>query len=1747
MGCSDSDQHPGARREAAMSIMTGFAITEKISEGSKSIVYRGVRESDGMPVVLKIFRQVYPSLADIARFKKEYDLIREVEIDGVIATHGLVEDKDRIALVLEDFQGISLREVMRSQKISLEEFLQIAIRIADTLGYLHSRNIIHKDIKPHNILYNSSSGAVKITDFGISTLLTREHENLYDPRMITGTLPYMSPEQTGRINKPMDYRTDLYSLGVTFYEMLTGDVPFQSEDPLEVIHWQVARKPVPPHRVNAEVPEAISDIIMKLLEKNTENRYQNAYGLKEDLEECYARLRRDGRIDRFDLGTRDVSFRFSLPQAFIGREREKEQLLEAFNRACQGGGESVVISGPPGIGKTALVYEIEKTVNEAKGFFIYSKYDAAKKNVPHSAVIHAFQQLMLRLLAEGTEQLMQWKQRILSTLGTNCQVIIDVIPELEMIVERQPALPAIDPEKSQNRFTQVFGDFVRIFMNREHPLVLFLDDVQWADSASLQFISRLIKDFSAEYFLLVMACRDNEIEPGSEFARFLSGVEGRVGRIALDNLSVEQIGEYVRYFTNMRGSEVLPLTDVIFRKTNGNPFFLINFLRSIYDNQYLRCVASEGWTWDLERIRGMQVSDNVVELMIERINALRPETRDMLKIASCIGNRFDLESIALLSGSSFDMALNDLQDAMDEGIIYQARNHYYFLHHRIHEVIYTMIPEKERGLLHYRIGHLHADAATPGELSEKIFYIVHQLNSGVACVTGRDERLGLARLNLVAGQKAKSSTAYSSANSYLDTGIGLLDADAWVRDYRLAFSLMFERAECEYLNGSPDSAIALFDALLRHANSRVDKARVYDKKIIIFTNMGNHRVGMEYGIEALKMFGIRIPLRPTRARILRGVATAAVLLGRRRVSDLLNAPEITDPEKIMIMTLCMNTGTSAYFVNNDVVAVLALTMVNLSLRYGNTPVSPFAYLSYGLILGFGMGMYRAAYSYGELALALADRYNNLDLKPRILFIFGFLVSHWQKHYSRTIDLMRESYRIGVETGDINYAVFSAINILQYRIRLGDNLDQVFEELSQYRDFVNRTRNEEFIYEFIMNERYILSLKGRTNSLADYGDQDFSEDEFREKILKYRVTKTSFALYKIMSAYHAGEFRRAYELALPHKKTIGEVLFSQTNVALYYYYYALACAALARASSGSERAAYLKKINRNVKLLARWARQCPENYLHKKLLVEAEVAGIAGRDNSAAALYDAAIREAHAGYFMDAEALSNALAAGFYHSRGSERITRAYLMEARYCYTRIGSIAQAQRLVELYPQYLGGEVQREAAETSIDQTSSSSGTKALDFKTLLKTTSIISGEIVLEKLLKKLVIVIGECAAATKGALILEKDGKFVIEASGDITADHISVLQGTPIDASNELSPAIVNYVARTRECLVLDDASGSGLFVNDPYIKKNRCKSVLCIPVVYQAKLTALLYAENNLAEHVFTDERIELLKTLASYVAVSVDNARLYANLEDKVKERTMELAYAYEKINDAYRTIQEDIGLARRIQESILTSQVEYESRFRVKVHFHPMSEVGGDIYDIVEIRPGILRVFIADATGHGIQAALVTMLIKSEYEKIKLQHIPPSELLGILNNQFINQYRNLLVLFSCIIIDIDINAGQVRYASAGHPDQYLIHGNDVAVIGRTGKIVGFVRDLTYGLGEIAFAAGDKVILFSDGVYEEFDMDMKEYGEKRLIDVLKNRSREPVEVITRSIIQDVRNFIGKERINASDDVTIIGVETV
>ncbi len=1727
-----------------MSILSGYTITEKIAESRKSAVYRATRDSDGLGVVLKVMTKSRPSASDIERYKKEYEIIREMGIEGVIATHGMVEDRGRVALVLEDFRGLSLKEYLRSHSPGIEQSLEIAISLAETLSYIHARNIIHRDIKPHNILFNPETGTVKVTDFGISTLLPRDQNDIYDPGIVTGTLPYMSPEQTGRISRPVDYRTDLYSLGVTMYEMLAGRVPFTSADPLEIIYDHLAREPERPSKINPAVPETISDIVMKLLSKDLDSRYRSCAGLKADLEECLRRIRTEGSVSPFELGRYDTSDRLSVTGSFVGRERELTRLVESFNRVSQGGCEAVVISGPPGIGKTTLVTHLEGEVVARKGYFVSSRYESVRRNTPYSAIIHAFKKLILRILAEGPERVSRWKERILSALGDNCRVVIDVIPELEMIVEIHPELPEIVSEKTLHRFTKVFGDFVRLFSTGEHPLVLFLDDLHWADHASLSILASIMGRIESSYLLLLLSYRDTEVGPDHPIHRMLGEMGDRVSRIEMGPLSSSQYGELLGDMMKVETGNLGDLAEQLHRKTDGNPFFLVSFMRSICDSGLL-VYSPLGWKWDMGGISAMRVSENVAELMATKIRDLPRGTGDIMALAACVGNRVDIESLVVLSGREIADVLSDIQEAVHQGYMYHEGRHYHFVHDRIQEMLYSMIEPGERAAIHYRIGTLLIQKANEADLMEKIYYVAHQLNAGVSLMNRREERVRLSAINLAAGRKAKEATAYAEASGYFEKGIALIDDESWDREYRLAWDLHFEMAETEYLKGDFAAASSLFDVVMGHSPDLIDRARIYDRLIVMYTNMGEQARAVEFGIEALRLFRIRIPRTVRRPSIMREIAKAKFLLGRRRIPDLVDSPVVDDPDVIMAMTICMDTGTAAYFVDNNIVALLAMKLVNMSLERGNTRISSFAYLSFGLILGYGLGFYTTALSFGELALGLNAAFYNVDLTPRILFIFGFLISHWRKHYSETVRLLRESYSVGVETGDLNYAVYSAVNLIQYRIWIGDNLDHVLHELMGFNDFVYRTRNDEFIYEFILVRQYILSQKGRTKSLSDYGDDTFDENAFREKISRYRVTTHSYSIMKMASLYLDGKYQEALEVAEGIRETIGEVLYAQTNVTIFNLVHSLVLAALYRGSGRRGRRRISASIARNQKAMRKWSIQCPDNYRHGYLLVEAERSAMKGREARALRLFDEAIRSARENGFVRTAGIACARAGEFCAHRGRDILAGAYITEAMNLFSRHGATAVVEELERKYPEHAQGQAESSLRRDVTEHSTGSSGGMAFDLATLLKTTQIISSEIVLEKLLKKLVMVIGESAAATNGAMILEKQGKLVIEASGDIVAGSITVLQSQPIESSGEISPAIVHYVARTRENLVLNDAANVGLFINDPHIKRNRCKSVLCIPVMHQAKLSAIFYAENNLTVHAFTEERIELLKTIASYAAVSVDNARLYANLEEKVTERTRALEFAYDQVTEAYRIIQEDISLARRIQENLLAYALDGGSPFTIDIHFYPMSEVGGDLYDIVELRPGVLRVFLADATGHGIQAALVTMLVKSEYGKFKYDDVPPSEIMKAINNEFIGRYTNLPVLYTCIIADIDIHAGRVLYASAGHPDQYVLHDGDVSVLSRTGKIIGFIRGLEYKLGEAPFGPRDKLILFSDGIYEEFDMDLKEYGEKRLFDLVRRHSREPVASITRNILDDVRSFTGKERINTSDDVTVIGVE--
>jgi serine/threonine protein kinase len=698
-----------------MSSIPGYCSLYQIYESANSRVYRGVRDRDGEFVILKVLKEDYPTPEELRRYKQEYAITRNLNCTGVIKTYGLEPHQRSLMIVLEDFGASSLKLFMQERSLSLTEFLRIAIATTESLGHIHAANVIHKDINPSNIVLNPETGVAKIIDFGISTQLSRENPTFKNPAILEGTLAYMSPEQTGRMNRLLDYRTDFYSLGVTYYELLTGQLPFMTTDVLELVHCHIAKQPLAPDQVKAEIPPLISEIVLRLMAKNAEERYQSAWGIKADLETCLQQLNIHDRIAEFPLGRHDISDRFQVPQKLYGREAELQTLLVAFERVSQGRVEMMLVAGYSGIGKSALVQEIYKPVTEKRGYFITGKFDQFQRNIPYSAIVSALQGLVRQLLSETEAQLQHWRSQLLAALETNGQVIIDVIPELELIIgqqSQQSEIVELGATESQNRFNLVFQNFLRVFCTCEHPLVIFLDDLQWVDSATLKLIELMIRDAQMQYLFLIGAYRDNEVSSTHPFRltlETLSKQEVIIHQITLAPLSHNPLGQLLAETLHNQPNTVRPLVDLLLLKTEGNPFFVNEFLKTLYSENLLTFdVESLSWEWDLTQIQAKEITDNVVELMVGKLKKLPETTQQVLRLAACVGLEFDLSTLAIICESLPAQLYPNLVTAMRAGLVLPVSElnpelliqDYKFLHDRVQQAAYGLIDENQRQLVH---------------------------------------------------------------------------------------------------------------------------------------------------------------------------------------------------------------------------------------------------------------------------------------------------------------------------------------------------------------------------------------------------------------------------------------------------------------------------------------------------------------------------------------------------------------------------------------------------------------------------------------------------------------------------------------------------------------------------------------------------------------------------------------------------------------------------------------------------------------------------------------------------------------------------------------------------------------------------------------------------------------------------------------------------------------------------------------
>lgn len=1468
----------------------GYDILEQLGETHRSSVYRARRTGEEKTVIIKVFRLKEPSFAEITRFRREYELLRNIDLDGIVKPIAFTDHEGIPAIILEDFGGVSLKEILK-EGLGIEEFLRLAIRLSEILGELHRRDISHRDIKPHNILLNRQTDTLKITDFGISEKTEQVFADMAEgSEIIEGTLAYISPEQTGRVNIGVDYRTDLYSLGVTFYELLTGELPFRSSDPMEIIHGHIARMPLSPCHVKHGIPEPVSDIVMRLLAKSPSERYQNGLGLAADLKECLVRLERSGTIEPFALGARDICPRFIMSGQLVGRDEPLLRLQRAFSRVGAGSAEAVFVTGEPGVGKSALVDEIHRSVMEKRGYFATGKFDQFHRNVPYSAIKQAFHSLARQLLSENDERLKLWKTRLENALGQNGKIITDMIPEIESIMGRQPEAPDLGPDETRNRFHLCFKNFVRVFADENHPLVLFLDDLQWADTASCSLIQIIATDRDLRFFLFIGSYRDAETPDHHPLALVrnvmeFSGVP--METIHLPPLEPEDVNHLISSMIRCEPDRSMPLARAIHEKTKGTPFFINQFLRTLHDKGLLNLDVSKGWTWDMDAIRTLPDTDNVVQLMTEKLNDLPPDHLDIIQLCACIGNRFDLETLSTVSDQSMNGVFSILDRLVQEGLIAAAGDGYRFYHNRIQEAAYSQIYPTERERIHYRIGNLDLDRTPPDQLSNRIFYICDQLNHACRLIVTRTERTILAELNLKAGIKAKESTAYGAAVNYLTTGRSLLPDTAWRTDYSLAYGLYTELMECQYLHRNFDEAEKLFSIIIENAASRMDKARAYHIMIVLYTSMRSPREAVELGLKALTIFGIRISPQVGMTSVAAELIKTRRLMSRIGIDKIEDLSIVDDRELNSYFQIFFAMGTPAYYINPNLFAMLVLKGVGLSFRQGGImPYGSLALVALGTIIQAALGDYTLGSHLGEMALRLNQRFDDRQTAGRVYHTFAFFIQHWKRHARHNLDAFRKVFDLSMNTGDFIYAGHSVNAATDCRLMIGTPLDDILAENLRHRDLMGLVKDPFIAARHQENTQFILSLKGLTSHRFSLSGPDFDEEEH---MVKLRRDMNHFGLcytllYRLKLNYLGGRFEEARKIARDlgrHKK----VLVSTLLFADYYHWYSLTLTALLR-EKRRKNMVHLAIIRTNQRKMKAWSVLCPDNFQHRHDLIHAEIMAVKGRFKEAITFYHKALSGARTNEFLHDEAIASERFSLFLMENGGKEEADVLLKRAFRCYESWGATIKTDDILKSR-----GDIvlfgKKHPSETG-GTTSSGSRMSNLDFTTVMKVARLISSEIKLDRLLNQAMHLSIANAGAQRGYLILDSEGTLAVQASENVETGEKQVLQAVPIEQEDGLSPAIVNYVYHSGDPLVLENASKSGPFTGDPHVVQKNCKSILCMPMMNKDRLTCILYMENSLSAGVFTADRLEILRVISSQVAISLQNAQLVEELTTEIAVR-------------------------------------------------------------------------------------------------------------------------------------------------------------------------------------------------------------------------------------------------------------------
>lgn len=1529
-----------------MTILTKYKILETLCHLGKTVICRAYRESDSQFVLVKMFEVDYPTPDDLARFQHEYQISQSLNFSGILKPIEFqISDRNPI-IIYENFPGKPLKKYLEESCFVIEDFLAIAIKITEILQEIHDSNLIHNYLTPQSIWWDVETRRVALANFEFATSIS-EGKNYFNlSELFEGDLLYISPEQTGRTNRIIDYRTDFYSLGAIFYEMLSKPL-FQTEDLIQLIHFHLAKQPLPLKQVNDRIPVVISDLIDRLLNKAAEHRYQSSYGIKFDLASCLQQWQASRQIKAFSLASQDISKTLCISQKLYGREREITVLIEAFEAVKQGESKLILVSGFSGTGKTTLIREVYQPIVQSNGYFISGKFSQIKRDISYSFLMQAFRNLILQILTESEEKLKIWKEKLLAALGNNGQVIIETIPEIELIIGKQPTLIEASIKEQKNRFETVLQNFIAVFSQKEHPLVLFLDDLQWSDFASLKLIYFLISQASIPYLLIVGTYRDNEVDRAHPLAIVLKNLEltgKKVKQINLKPLDINSVAQLLADTFSCSSRQTSALAKLIFDKTHGNPFFINQLLKTLYTEKLLKFNFQEkAWQWDLNQIENAQIADNVIDFTIAKIQKLSKINREILQVAACIGNQFDIYLLASVIGKPIQEILKGLEEALEKSLILTSKSYYLiaddferdrltkndlngmsyrFIHDRVHQAAYSLLSEEQQKQVHLQLGKIRLNQ-TNLNLEEELFEIVNHLNAGSDLIVEKEEKQQLFQLNLKAGRKAKNTTVYETAILYFYRAIDLLDETSWKQDYTSTFSLYLEVCELEYLTGKFEQAEHRFQIILERAKNKSDRASVEILKITLYSNLGKMPEAIEVGINSLNLFKIKINLDRLKLGIDRELKVIQEKLSKYAIDDLFNLPQMSDRNSLVVMKILISLAAPAYLNNLDLWTLIMLKMINLSLQYGNTKESAFAYSAYGLLIGSAFNDYETGYQFGQLAFQVNEKFQDLSLCGKIYFMFGAFINHWKQHVKEDLYYLKKSFEYSNQIGDRNFSAYAANVIAAEIYYKGDPLTQIDSQIKVFVRLAEKSFNNHGIYFQRLVRQIVLALQGLTYYPISLDNDTFDEQSYLKKLenFGFRFHIGFYYIAKLRLYYFYSNYKAALSIVEKSQQNL-DCAFGLLQVVEHYFYHALTLSALYLQANSEIQESYwqtLLEIKNKFKL---WSEKCPENFLHQYWLISAELARISEQFLEAMELYDRAIASAKENEYYPNESLANELAAKFYLNKNKPKIAKLYIKEAYYGYLRWGAVAKVKDLEQKYSDLLSTNTLLSKAKSDgiadleLDSKNSSS---SLDLATILKSSQAISSEIALGKLLETLMKIAIENAGAQEGFFLLERENKWFIEVQGKVNEQEEIILCSIPIETISSatkttfLSVAIVNYVIRTQQNIVLNNASIEKQFLADPYIRSKQPKSIICIPLLDRGKTNGILYLENNLTPNAFTCDRVEILKILLAQAAISLENSRLYERLEEynqtlktKVEERTRELQQKNEELAKTLQTL-------------------------------------------------------------------------------------------------------------------------------------------------------------------------------------------------------------------------------------------------